>query len=644
MKTQPHFIERVLEATPNLVFVYDMVERRNIFVNQAVEKVLGYTPEQIQAMAPATLASFVHPVDAQRIREEHRRRDREGGDLMEVEYRMRRADGRWCWLRSRDVVFARDAKGAVTQILSVCEDVTESHQIQAALEDSEERFRRLFDQSPVGGALLTLEGRFIEVNAAFAKMLGYSTEELAGKKTFLEVTHPEHRATDREQVSKVIDGKLERYVTDKRYLRKDGAVVWGHVTASLMREPGHRPPYFVVVLENITEQRRQEEERKRLEDQLRHSQRLESVGRLAGGIAHDFNNLLTSIGGNVALALMELRPEDPLRSNLSEITKAADAAANLTRQLLAFSRKQIVAPRVIDLNELISQMSKMLERVIGEDIELRVITEPSLARVRVDPGQIEQALVNLVVNARDAMPGGGELRIETANVRLEADSAPPLPPPGAYVRVKVQDCGCGMSDEVRQHLFEPFFTTKPKDKGTGLGLATVYGSITQAGGTVEVRSEPGEGTTVLIYLPRVDDQAEPLDRPAPPGGLPHGSETVLLVEDDPLVKSLACRLLGRLGYKVLPYLKAAEALLAAKEYAERIDLLMTDVVMPGMNGRQMAEELRAQRPGVRVLFTSGYTEDVIAQHGVLERGLHFIAKPYTLQALAIKLREILDPP
>jgi len=635
---------------------------------------------------------------------------------------------------------------------------------EAQLRESEARFRRLFDQSPIGVGMVTLDFRFVRVNEALCRFLGYREEELLGR-TFVEITHPDNLAENREQVGRLARGEIEQYATDKRYLRKDGSAVWGHLSLSLVRD-GKTPLYFVPMIEDISERRRaeeelrlkteemeryftlaldllciadtdghfrrlnplwettlgfelgelvgarfldlvhpddlaatrdavaklargelvfnftnryrckdgayrwiewraapyaekliyavarditerirQQEERERLEEQLRQSQRLESIGRLAGGVAHDFNNLLTGITGNISLALLDLRPEDPLHATLIEINKAAESAAGLTRQLLAFSRKQLVAPRVIDPNELIGQMQKMLVRLIGEDIELRTVLQRSVGRVRIDPGQLEQVLVNLAVNARDAMPDGGVLRLETADVRLDeaACQAHPALTPGEHVVITVADTGSGISDEVRQHIFEPFFTTKPKEKGTGLGLATVYGAIKQAGGAIELCPASGRGTTFRLYLPRVNEQAEPLTRPGATSTLPTGSETILLVEDEPIVKELARRLLDRLGYKVLSYLNAGEALLAARRYEGEIHLLLTDVVMPGMNGKAMAEELLALRPGVRVLFTSGYTEEVIAQHGVLDEGIHFIGKPYSPQQLALKLREVLGP-
>jgi CheY-like chemotaxis protein len=374
---------------------------------------------------------------------------------------------------------------------------------------------------------------------------------------------------------------------------------------------------------------------------------MESIGRLAGGVAHDFNNILTSIGGNVELALMDLDPRSPLRTTLAEVTRDVDSAAALTRQLLAFSRKQIIEPRVIDLNHLIERMRKMFVRLIGEDVELVTYPMKEPALVKADPGQIEQILINLAVNARDAMPDGGKLTLEIGNAALDESYCQThvQSKPGEYVLLAVSDTGCGMSEEIKQHLFEPFFTTKPRGKGTGLGLAMVYGAVRQNGGSIEVYSETGKGTTFKIYLPKATPGADEHTGIAGAAGeLQHGSETVFLVEDESVVRDVAERFLARLGYSVHSFEDAEGAVRKAGVYEGPIHLLMTDVVMPGMNGRALADKLTASRPTLKVLYASGYTEDAIVHHGVLEAGLHFIGKPYSIFVLAKKLRDILDAP
>jgi signal transduction histidine kinase/response regulator RpfG family c-di-GMP phosphodiesterase len=384
-----------------------------------------------------------------------------------------------------------------------------------------------------------------------------------------------------------------------------------------------------------------------LEEQLRQSQKVEAIGRLAGGVAHDFNNILTAILGYGELMLMKMKPDDPLRGNTEEIRKAAERAAALTRQLLAFSRKQILEPKVLNLNEVVNELSKMLSRMIDEDIELTIHGAKDLGRVRVDPGQIEQVIINMAVNARDAMPKGGKLTIETGDVVLDesyaaehADVAP-----GNYVTISISDTGTGMDAEVRSRLFEPFFTTKEKGKGTGLGLATCYGIVKQSGGHISVYSEPGCGTTFRIYLPQIQ---EPSSAKAKRGGsndLPRGTETVLLVEDEPALRKLAALVLQGLGYSVMEASNGREALQVAETLNGRgVDLLLTDVVMPKMGGKELADHIHAAHPDTRILFSSGYTEDAIVHHGVLDDGIAFLHKPYTTDVLARKVREVLDGP
>jgi len=380
-----------------------------------------------------------------------------------------------------------------------------------------------------------------------------------------------------------------------------------------------------------------------LQAQLSQAQKMDAIGRLAGGIAHDFNNILTGITGYTEMLLASLRPADPLIDDIEEIRKSAGRASALTAQLLAFSRKQTIEPRVLDLNALIQHSSRMLRRLIGEDVELQFLPGSDLGRVRTDPVQVEQILVNLAVNARDAMPNGGRLSICTANIEVDAAFCQSRPDaqPGEYVVLTVEDNGCGMSPEVQQHLFEPFFTTKPKGKGTGLGLSTIYGIVQQNRGFLTVRSEVGNGTSWRVYLPREHadiDQPSPEPVTAPP----RGSETILMVEDEEMLRNLVRRILERQGYQVLSASGGQEAVAEAKRHPARIDLLLTDVIMPDANGKQVYEQLRLQRPDIKVLFMSGYTGDAIAQHGLFDLDLPFIQKPFTIRNLAARVREILD--
>ncbi len=382
------------------------------------------------------------------------------------------------------------------------------------------------------------------------------------------------------------------------------------------------------------------------QDQLRQAQKMEAVGRLAGGVAHDFNNLLTAIMGYSDLLMSGLAEGDPRRGDLEQIKHAADRAASLTRQLLAFSRRQVLQPRVLDLNAVVGSIEKMLQRLIGEDIDLVTVLDPALGRVKADPGQLEQILMNLAVNARDAMPQGGKLTIETTNVELDGAYAGQhvAVRPGSYVMMAVSDTGCGMDAETRSHLFEPFFTTKEVGKGTGLGLATVYGIVKQSGGSIWAYSEPGRGATFKIYLPRFEESAGAQVVVAPPAKSVGGSETILLVEDDEAVRSLAGDVLQRHGYTVLEARHGAEALVISERHAGPIALMLTDVVMPGKRGHEVAGQLAAGRPDMKVLYMSGYTDNGIVHQGVLDAGMAFLAKPFTPSALARKVREVLDAP
>jgi PAS domain S-box-containing protein len=401
---------------------------------------------------------------------------------------------------------------------------------------------------------------------------------------------------------------------------------------------------YVHYIFEITDRKRSEAEKEKLQAQLLQAMKMEAVGRLAGGVAHDFNNLLTVIIGNVSMVQAKLSTDDPVTGALVEANKAAERAAALTQQLLAFSRKQIIEPKILNLNDLIADLNAMLVRLIREDIKIRILPGKDLGVARIDVGQFQQVLVNLVVNARDSMPGGGKIVIETSNAELDDGycSAHPYVKPGRFVMIAVSDTGHGMSDEVKAHIFEPFFTTKAKEGGTGLGLSTTYGVVKQAGGSIEVYSEVGVGTTFKIYLPRTEGEASQPARDDQPRKPPGGTETVLLVEDEDMVRDLCVSVLDELGYRVLQASGGEQAIALSKAHGGRIDLLMTDVVMPGMNGRELATRLVVDHPETRVLFTSGYTENVILHHGVLDDSVSFLGKPYSPSTLAKKIREVLD--
>jgi PAS domain S-box-containing protein len=513
------------------------------------------------------------------------------------------------------------------------------HANEHAARRSEQHYRALFETVSDGIFLVRRDEKLIEVNNAACRELGYTREELLGM-PLAKIVAPEAREQLPEVQREVISKGFVR--VEGAQQRKDGSTFPVDLTVSMTELDG--APAFMGVARDVTERQRAEADRRRLEDQLQHAVKMESIGRLAGGVAHDFNNLLTAILGNVEIANHRLRRNQSVQDLLGEVREAAVSAAGLTRQLLAFSRRQIVEPRLVDLNDLIAHMHKMLVRLIGEDIELRTLPGPGLATVRIDPGLAEQILVNLAVNARDAMKGGGVMIVETATVTLDEEykRSHPLVEPGTYVRLAISDTGSGMSDDVKRHLFEPFFTTKPRGEGTGLGLATIYGAIRQSNGHIEVYSEVGKGTTFKIYLPAESGAPEALTPTPDPRPVAGGSETILVVEDDDRVRNIVTRVLRDAGYRVLVASNGETALALAGTDGEPIHLLVTDVVMPGMNGRQLADRLAQSHPETRTLFTSGYTENIIAHHGVLDRGIEFMSKPYTLEVLTLRVREVLD--
>ena len=502
---------------------------------------------------------------------------------------------------------------------------------EEALRASEAHHRTILEN--IGDAVFIADpqGRYLDVNPRACELTGYSRDELL--QLTVSDTYP---AQDRDAAAlRIVDVAGGRAaVTERPLLRKDGAILV--VESNARRLSDGR---LLGAVRDITE-------RKRLEEQLRQAQKMEAVGRLAGGVAHDFNNVLTAIFGYADLLNEELPDGHQARLDLDEIRKAAQRASSLTRQLLAFSRQQVLQPMVLSLNDLVEDIQNMLVRLIGEDVQLRLGLSPSAGNVRADAGQIQQVLMNLVVNARDAMPTGGKLLVETANTELTEQYAEAHQPvaPGAYVMLAVSDTGSGMDAETKARIFEPFFTTKEKGRGTGLGLSTVYGIVKQSGGYVWVYSEPGRGTTFKIYLPRVDEPAEPLAPPQREARTLTGTEIILLAEDDEMLRPLSKGLLERLGYRVLEAENAIRALALADAHAGPIHLLVADVVMPGGSGRELARRLANSRPDTRVLYVSGYTDDAIVHHGMLEPGLNFLQKPFTPAALARKVRDVLDAP
>jgi len=531
-----------------------------------------------------------------------------------------------------------DSSRAVRGSVHVLRDITDRKREEEALRRSEASYRSLILGATYGIFGCDVNGKFLAVNPALVAMLGYESEAdlLAANLVRDVIRDPDEGARLLQQYRQ--KGRVDGL--EAQWRRKDGTPVQVRLSGRTVLDERGALEGCEIIAEDASE-------RWHLEEQLRRAQKMEAVGRLAGGVAHDFNNLLTIVMGYSDLLLERFGATDAMRAYVEEIKKAGQRAASLTRQLLAFGRRQVLAPQVLDLNAVVTNVDKMLRRLIGANIELSAVLEPELGRVKADPGQIEQVILNLVLNARDAMPQGGQLTLETANVELNEGYARSHESvlPGRYVMLAVSDSGMGMDAETQAHIFEPFFTTKKEGKGTGLGLATVYGIVKQSGGHIWLYSEPNQGTAFKIYLPTVPQAVRKAVGAAPERrSLRRGSETILLVEDEEGVRDLAGRILELKGYKVIMASNPTEAAQAFERHEGPIHLLLTDVVMPTMSGRQLAEHLALLRPELKVLYMSGYTDNAIVPHGILEEGVQFLQKPFTPDSLIHKVREALDAP
>jgi two-component system, cell cycle sensor histidine kinase and response regulator CckA len=524
----------------------------------------------------------------------------------------------------------RDEDGGISHFVSIQRDISARKQAEEQIREQAALLAKAQDAIMVRD----IRDRIIFWNPRAERLYGWTAAEALGRNANELLSKP-GLGPELDEARQAVMATGE-WIGELREVARNGREVIVESRWTLVRDPEGNPKAKLVINTDITE-------RKRLEAQLFQARRMESIGALAGGVAHDFNNLLTVITGFSEILLARVTEDDPMRQPLNEIRKAGERAASLTRQLLAFSRRQILAPRVFDLNSLINETERMLRRLIGEDIDLALGLDPALGRVKADPGQIEQVLLNLVVNARDAMPRGGHLTIETKNVELDEIYARQHPDvrPGPYVLVAVSDSGCGMDETTQAQIFEPFFTTKEQGKGTGLGLAMAYGIVKQSGGQIEVYSEIGHGSTFKIYLPRVQEEMAAKEA-AWLAVSPQGTETVLLVEDEEGVRSTVRLALATNGYTVLEAEDAKKALEISEQHDGPIHLLITDVVMPKISGRQLADQMQGPRPGMKVLYVSGYTDDAIIRHGVLQAGVAFLQKPFTPTALARKVREILN--
>lgn len=562
-----------------------------------------------------------------------------GGNAVEMEYVITGLKGTPRRLGMQAVPL-RNSEGEIDSILAVSRDMTEKRATEEALRESEARYRNLFENNPYPMWVYDVETlRFLAVNESAVNHYGYSRDEFRSMK--ITDIRP---IDDQEEVLRMAreNAKAENAHHTWRHMKKSGEVIHVEVTSHPLAFEGTQAR--LVLAHDISERKAAEDKLRASEEQLRQVQKLESIGTLAGGMAHDFNNMLTAINGYSDLILRKIGPDDPLRKNVNEIRKAGERSAELTRQLLAFSRRQIMQPQLLSLNDIIAETTGMMQRLIGKGIEIKTNLEPELANIEADPGQLSQVLVNLVINARDAMPEGGVINIETANVLLDAEYASRHidVTPGDYAMLSVSDNGIGMDEATRKRVFEPFFTTKAVGQGTGLGLSTAYGIVKQSGGTIWVYSEPEVGTTFKIFMPRTTANVGPSFLESSQNDLQIGTESILLVEDEEAVRSLAKEILESCGYTVTEARDGAEAIERLKEHNGEFELMVTDIVMPGIGGRELARYVGEHFPDIKILCTSGYTDDAVIIHGLIDDELNFLQKPFTFSALSKKARLVLD--
>jgi len=616
--TEKILSEEVIESLPGIFYLFDN-QGKMVRWNDALENVTQFSTEEIARMQPE---DFFVGEDLEKVKAGIQQAFTDGRAEVEADL-VPKNNGKIPYLLTGSRVLV----DGQYYLVGLGIDITKRRRL-------EEAFRDLFFYAPIG-MYIVQKRKFKLVNPGFQKITGYSEEELQGQDCLM-LSTSEFRDKIRLHAVEMLKGKTSTPY-EYQFLTKGGEIRWAMESVTTTSFNGRKASigYFM----DITE-------RKLLEKQLTQAQRMEAVGILAGGIAHDFNNLLTAIMGYGELMKMDLEKNDPHYHYNDEIMKTANRGSTLTHQLLAFSRKQILQPNVLSINDLVKNLERLLNRLIGEDIELVTKIDPDLGAVRADKGQVEQIIMNLAVNARDAMPQGGKLTIETANVFLDENYGRTHldVPPGSYVMVAVSDNGVGMDVTTQAHIFEPFFTTKTMGQGTGLGLATVYGIVKQSGGHIWVYSEPGQGTTFKIYLPRVAETVSPIEPKTFAATQLRGSETIMVVEDDNTLREVIARGLKKFGYKVLAAANGGEALLLCEKRKGPIQLLLTDVVLPQMGGRELAERLVDLCPDLKVLYMSGYTENAIVHHGVLDENVGFLQKPFKVNAMVQKIREVLDSP
>lgn len=618
---QLHFMQVLINSIPIPVFYKDA---QGIYLgcNSAFEAYLGLQKDQIIGktvydVAPKHLADIYYKADSDLL---------SNPGIQTYKSSVKYADG-----SIRNVIFYKatfyDAAGEVGGLVGIMMDITERKMAEALLQESEERFRILLDQG-FDGIFIHENLIILDLNQRMADMSGYSSSELLHSKV-IDLFTPDSQRRIHDYIH---SGRKGYYEVE--LLRKDGKIVSIEAFGAPCRFHGRDAR--IVAIRDITEQ-------KKLQEQLRQSQKMEAIGHLAGGVAHDFNNILSAIVGYTHLTLMKMKEDDPLRVNLQHVLDSSEKAANLTQSLLAFSRKQVMAMKTVNLNEIVYGMMKIFDRVIGEDIKLRVNTAVHDLIVKADKNQIEQALMNLVTNARDAMPHGGTLTITTEEIEIDEGFIQMnlFGEPGRHAVISITDTGLGMDEKTRENIFEPFFTTKEVGKGTGLGLAMVYGTIRQHNGFINVYSTPGQGTTFRIYLPLVKAAVQPVEEEAA-RAYSSGVETVLLIEDDEAVRKSTRALLEMSGYTVMEAAEGEYAVRLFRQHRDVIQLVISDIIMPGQSGRDVYEELKKIKPGLKVLFISGYPADMLTRKGILADGVNFISKPLRPDVLLKKVREVLD--
>ena len=615
-----------------------------VYINERWANLMGYSVNEL----PSTIRTWrrmVHPDDRRRVLRAWAAHLRGLFSSYQAEYRLCSKSGDWRWVLDRGQVVETDDCGRPLRASGTHLEITERKRYEGELAKRNEFIESVLNQLPIGVFVVDIQTDVaVYLNHEYANIFGWPEATLRNRESFYECVFPdtEYRAEIRERISADMQTNSSERLSwnGVKITTSDGQLKVVNFSCLFL----WTQQLAIYVVEDVTKEATAREENEKLEEQLRQSQRIEAIGRLAGGIAHDFNNLLVAILGYSDLALRDLNENEPVRRQIAEIKKAGDRAELLTRQLLAFSRKQVLQPIVLNLNELILDMDGMLQRVIGEDIELITIPADGLAPIVADPGQLQQVIVNLAINSRDAMPNGGSLTLETLNVNFSHEYVThhQSASPGPHVLLAVSDTGCGMDSHTLQNIFEPFFTTKDKGKGTGLGLSTVYGIVKQSGGNIWVYSEVGQGTTVKIYLPQAEGEAAPLATEQQPKETLDGNETIIVVEDDDMVREMIVTTLKRFHYSVITASQGNEALEKMQQHFGTVHLLVTDVVMPGMSGRELARRMQLIYSDIKVLFISGYTENSIVQHGVLDTGLNFLQKPFTPDVLLKKIRDIID--